>query len=198
MNQETEPEVVTRKRGHMRGQSVAGPKPRQNLDRQIRSHGVVSDERDPTFAGHPSGARLGQIMEQRSEPHSLASGELIGQRLSEDRADLGRQFREQRVRIRGQGDRALQHVKRVIVDIEMVVVALLYSAQRQQLGQDDPPWRPWPRAASGRPGPPAGTIWRSSANVRSPGHVGQAGRGRSRRVPGGRVDREVQLDGQTV
>ena len=91
----------------------------------------------------PSGSsvrvlRLGDVVQQGAEAQRAAAGQLVGQRLGQQRAHR----RGQRlVAERGRGialevDAGLQDLERVPVDVAVVVGVLLDAAQRRQLGQD--------------------------------------------------------------
>ena len=91
----------------------------------------------------PSGSsvrvlRLGDVVQQRAEAQPAAAGELVGQRLGEQRAD-GRGQRLVAERGRGialEVDARLQDLERVAVHVAVVVGVLLDAAQRRELGQD--------------------------------------------------------------
>ena len=75
-------------------------------------------------------------MQQRGEAHRLAARELVGERLAQQRRDrVGVLAEAGRDRVALDRHDLVEHLERVVVDVEVVEDVLLDAAQREQLGQ---------------------------------------------------------------
>ena len=136
MDEEAEPQVVPAERGDVVGELLRRAQPAQHGAGDLRPLAVVAGEADA--AAGPLGARprLGGVVQQRGEAHRLAARELVGERLAQQRADrLGVLAEAGRDRVALDRDHLVEHLERVVVDVEVVEHVLLHAAQREQLGQ---------------------------------------------------------------
>ena len=168
----------------MRPEHVAG---------QLRARRVVAHERHPAVGQHVARLRLGGVVQERGPAHRLPARELVRRAARRAARDLVVEARGDRIALQ-QRDR-VEHLERVVVDVEVVEVALLDPAQRAQLGQHD---RGQPVRVHQRPAR-AGRRRRrstrlSSANTRSAATRSIPGALADAAAPGRRVDLEVELD----
>ncbi len=169
VHQKAEPQVVAGQRGDVVDQTLAGAQPAEDLGRQLRPADVVLEER----RRGPSAvtARVsGLAMSCSSAPKrsacprvsSLASGS------ASTAASAGPVLAEHRRRITLEFDRRLQRRERVVVDIEVVVVALLDRRAARRAPAAPPRSR---RSCEPARGPATArsltSVSRSSANTRS-------------------------------
>ena len=97
---------------------------------------VVADEGDVAVA-LPPGRGLAEVVQEGAEAKRLAAGQLVGERLGQQRLELRRPASPQtRPRSRLDLEQALEDRERVAVDVEVVVGVLLDAAQGLQLGED--------------------------------------------------------------
>ena len=91
-------------------------------------------------------------MQQRGEAHRVPAGEVVAERLGQQRAHRAGVLAEPGCAVRLQGGHRVEHLERVAVDVEVVEDVLLDAAQRGQLGQHDgdDAERPRPAAAPRR------------------------------------------------
>jgi hypothetical protein len=130
-------QVMADERRDVRAQPLARAQPAEHRLRELGATDVVADERDPPVDGsHGAGEGLGRIVQERTPAQRLTAGEPVGERLHQQRGQLCPMLCiENPDRVGLQGDRAVEHLERVAVDVEMVKAALLYPAQRLQLRQ---------------------------------------------------------------
>ena len=124
----------------------------------------------PGKRSRPSGGdrprlRLGDVVQERAEAQRRAAGQLVGERLREQRAErLLVLDAERRRRIALDLDGPLEDRERVVEHVEVVVAALLDAAQRLELGEHDgAPRRARSRAACRRDGRSLASTRASSA-----------------------------------
>ena len=123
--------------GDVLRQALARPQARQDRARHVCSGAVVADERHPAGIRHLPRGGLGDVVKQRPKTQRLPASELVRERLAQEPAHRPRLLAEHGGRLLLQLDHARQHRKRVLVDVQMVVGALLDLMERAQLGQDD-------------------------------------------------------------
>jgi hypothetical protein len=155
----------------------------------------VAREPDPPVGQLHARLRLGRVVQQRREAQPAPAGQLVGERLGQQRAHrLGQLGAEHGGRVALERDGLLEHLERVAVDVAVVVGVLPDPAQRGELGQHD----------AGQPE----LVHQLEAGERAVGgddalQLGEhalgrappeAGRVVARRASGGRVDREAQVD----
>ena len=97
---------------------------------------VVAAEADEAVA-FAAGRRLADVVEEGAEAQRRAAAHLVGERLGQQRLDLGGALAGEALEVGLDLERVLEHGERVAVDVEVVVGALLDAAQVLQLGQDD-------------------------------------------------------------
>jgi hypothetical protein len=152
VDEEPEAQVVAHERGHVRPQPLARVQPFEHRAGELRAAHVVADERHTSVhRAYRARQRLGRVVQQRPPTQCLAAGELVRERLREQRTDLvapcadarpqlARCRRCPRARPRlsvgRQLDRPVEHLERVAVDIEVMEAALRHPTQRLQLRQD--------------------------------------------------------------
>ena len=136
VDEEAEPQVVAGERRHVLAQPLAGPQAREHAGRDLRADDVVPDERDPTLGADPPGLRLGDVVQERSEAQRLPPRELVGQRLVQEPGNRRRVRAEPLLGMPRQLDRRGEHQLRVLVHVEVVVLALLDAAHPAELRQD--------------------------------------------------------------
>ena len=103
----------------------------------------MADEGDaPVRRAHLARGGLRGVVQQRPPAHRLAARELVGQRLGEQRGERRAMRADGELGAlacwaarRGQLDRAVEHLERVLVDVGVVEGALLDAAQRGELGK---------------------------------------------------------------
>ena len=83
-----------------------------------------------------SGLGLAGVVDERSEAQRTAPGQLVGKRLGEQLAHSRRVLAGESVEVALDLEQLPQHLDRVAVDVEVVVGALLDTAQRFQLRED--------------------------------------------------------------
>ena len=162
---------------------------RQTCAHHLLPQPVVAHEGHAAVLAHVVGGGLADVVQERAEAERLAAGELVGERLVQHLAQLAGGLALEL-------DQPLEHLDRVAVDVEVVVVALLHLVQVGELGehraqQAEPvgevearhgPWREHEPAQLGE-----------DALARCLGHA----RGRRRGEPLGlRVRREAELGGE--
>ncbi len=135
VHKEAEAQVMTGQRRDMSDQPLAGAQSREDPGRHLRSAHVVLEEGRAALGADRAGEWFGDVMYQSAEPQRLAARELVGQRLVEDLPQAGPEFAERGAGIVRNVDRRLERRERVLIDVEVVVVALLETTQRVQLGQ---------------------------------------------------------------
>ena len=157
----------------------------------------MAGEADPPVGGDHPGPRLGDVVHQRAEAQRVTPGELIGQRKREQDAHLaGVLAAEKRLHVALELDDAVEHRKRVIQRIEVVVVALLHAAQPLELRQHDraePELQRQPHAFAGalaRDHSPKLRVYALARDPREPGG------GRAGRLARQRLGLQIQLAGQ--
>ena len=137
MHEEAEHEVVASEPADEAGEALAGAQPAAQLADHLLADGVVAHEGDAAAGEHVARGRLADVVQQRAEAQRLGAGELVAERLGQDPLDarglLGaEQLRQPLLQL----DLPGQHLERVVVDVEVVVVALLDPVEGGQLGQD--------------------------------------------------------------
>ena len=134
MDEEAGVQVVQRDRRDV----VAQPRRRfqapEHVASELRAGRVVAHERHAS-AVEPARRGLGGIVQERGPAQRVAAGELVRERLVQQRADLVVEPRGDGIALQ-QRD-AVEHLERVVVDVRVVEAALLDPAQRDELGQHD-------------------------------------------------------------
>ena len=120
----------------MAGQGATGPQAPADFVDHLGALLVVADEGDEA-APLATGLRLGDVVQEGAEAQRGAAAQLVGQRLGEQRLDLGGALAGEALEVGLDLERLLEHRDRVAVDVEVVVGPLLDAAQGRDLGQDD-------------------------------------------------------------
>ena len=98
-----------------------------------RALAVVADEGDEAALVLLAGRRLARVVQDGREAQRLAAGELVGERLGEQRADVGGDIAREPLEIALDLEQVGEHLERVPVDVEVVVGVLLDPAQALEL-----------------------------------------------------------------
>ena len=97
----------------------------------------MADERHPPVRQLAAGGRLPDVVQQGGEAKRLPPRELVGERLLQDRTEARRELRaEGGLGLALDLQESVQHLHRVVVDIEVVEVALLHAVEGGDLGQN--------------------------------------------------------------
>ena len=124
-----------REPGDVAAKRAARLEARERLVDDLRPDRVVADEGDVAAVRSPS-CRLAGVVKQRAEPERVAAGELVAERLREERAHLVGALACVALEIALDDEELAQHLDRVAVDVQVVVRVLLDAAQRLELRQD--------------------------------------------------------------
>jgi hypothetical protein len=134
VQEEAEAEVMESERLQVRAEPAAGAQPPADLADDPLASLVVADEGDVAVA-LLSGLGLAEIVEQGAEAKRAAAGDLVGERLGEERGGAIGLLTGEARQIGLELERVLEHCQRVAVDVEVVIRVLDDAAQRRQLRQ---------------------------------------------------------------
>ena len=137
VNEEAEPQVVAGQARQVVGQAPARPQTRAEPADKARAGLVVADEQHPASLADRARLRLAEVVDQGGAAQRIAPGELVGERLGEQLANVGGRGAHERLQIALDLDQPRQHLHGVPVDVEVVVRVLLDAAKRLELRQQD-------------------------------------------------------------
>ena len=96
----------------------------------------MADEGDAAVWQHAARRGLRDVVGERAEAKRLGAGELVSERLPEERLDPGAELpAEDDRRVALDLQLLAQHLERVTVHVEVVELALLHTVQRGELGE---------------------------------------------------------------
>ena len=142
-------------------EALARPEPAADLAHHLLAKPVVAHEGHAAVLAHVVGGGLADVVQERAEAKRLPAGELVRERLVQHLAQLA-------ARLALELDQPLEHLERVPVDVEVVVVALLHVVKVGELGKDRAHEAEPVREREPVSAPGATSRRRSSANTRSP------------------------------
>ena len=140
VHEEAEPQVVQAERARRGRRASRRRAAARRTARAISApSAVVAGEADPRPSGRArAGLRLGGVVQQRGEAHRPAARQLVRERLGAAAPPTASACSPKPAASRVALDRhhLVEHLQRVVVDVEVVELVLLDAAQREQLGQD--------------------------------------------------------------
>jgi hypothetical protein len=195
VHEEAEPQVVQAKGGDVRREPLRRAQPPHDRAGDLRSLAVVAGEAEPAARPLDPGRRLGGVVQEGGEAHRLAARQLVGELLAQQRADgLGVLAEAGGDGVALDRDHLVEHLERVVVDVEVVEHVLLDAAQREQLGQhlrgDAVRVHQLQPGADGRR---ADHVLELAEHALG-GHLLEPRRGGADRVRGAGLDRQLEVD----
>ncbi len=135
VDQEAEPQVVDGQVHQVVGETAAGTQAEAELADEAGTGAIVADEQDPASLAHGACLRLAEVVEEGREAQRITPGELVGERLRQQRANVRGRRAHEGLEVGLHLDQPRQHLHGVPVNVEMVVRVLLDPAKRLELGQ---------------------------------------------------------------
>ena len=128
---------MAHERGDVGLEPLARAQPGEDVARELRARAVVTEEGRRAVVAVAEGRGLRGIVQQRAEAQGEAAVEVVGERLGEQPAHRVRVLGAEHGRgVRLDGERLLEHLDRVVVDVGVVVAVLRDALQRRELGED--------------------------------------------------------------